>query len=736
MKMKIKYSEVKKLGFKREYSDDKVWENEYGSPYFYVTKDVKPFHLAWDVRTGEVYLHRTNKSGDLLSTVKIENLETLEVILRLIQGEQQLGIETISTTPVSTDAKAEAIEELESRINSVTLHYKNMTYGSKESAHSPKVRASYKKDAAIALKELNDLKAELAVLKQQPKSTPQSEDIEAKKADIKQRRNTSYKSIQFNYSTDEGHYGVYINVNGDKEVIEGWNEKNVFDKLKDKYDAELAALEGTGATSDVTESQDSLRNFVLNTVSEITYEPAKVIGNYFDDQVKLILENKSAVRDPERISEEAFNNMFNPKTGYINDIANRASQGEFKVFTDLVVWSEFEDAAGNTKRVAGEIDMLVVDTEGKIFIIDLKTGKFSKWTNYNKVNTIANDKKKDNTLQQVSYANLLFNQLDAVAQVGILPIQVKYNEETSFVEEAGRPTTKQLFANDDMTILQNNKSFTVPLNKEEQVFIKDENGNPVSTTAQDLMDKLIPRKTLVVPADNRTSGSDEESPATKQSEKELKVKATKEQKKLYDTYKKQIENSDIVSMDPISMEVSLAHLAEELTDEMKTELLQMIDDKISDSFTEAFESSEIMPTLNDKLILVENVFTTQTIGKKPIDVSFESGTEFTIVKTDDKAKMVTLEGIFENKKVKVMVSNAELNELFMKEDSIGLTDNISTEVDDTVDSTTIEIMNASEGNITSFKNDREAKINNKEKAKTQSSKDVLDELSKLPKCGK
>ena len=98
MKMKIKYSEVKKLGFKREYSDDKVWENEYGSPYFYVTKDVKPFHLAWDVRTGEVYLHRTNKSGDLLSTVKIENLETLEVILRLIQGEQQLGIETILTT--------------------------------------------------------------------------------------------------------------------------------------------------------------------------------------------------------------------------------------------------------------------------------------------------------------------------------------------------------------------------------------------------------------------------------------------------------------------------------------------------------------------------------------------------------------------------------------------------------------------------------------------------------------
>ena len=74
-------------------------------------------------------------------------------------------------------------------------------------------------------------------------------DIKAKKADIKQRRNTSYKSIQFNYSTDEGHYGVYINVNGDKEVIEGWNEKDVFNKLKAKYDAELDALEGETVSS-------------------------------------------------------------------------------------------------------------------------------------------------------------------------------------------------------------------------------------------------------------------------------------------------------------------------------------------------------------------------------------------------------------------------------------------------------------------------------------------------------
>jgi len=60
--------------------------------------------------------------------------------------------------------------------------------------------------------------------------------------EIEKRRNKAYKSIRFNYSTDSGYYGVYTNAKGEEEVVEGWNQDRVREKLKQKYDAEIEAL--------------------------------------------------------------------------------------------------------------------------------------------------------------------------------------------------------------------------------------------------------------------------------------------------------------------------------------------------------------------------------------------------------------------------------------------------------------------------------------------------------------
>jgi hypothetical protein len=181
--------------------------------------------------------------------------------------------------------------------------------------------------------------------------------------------------------------------------------------------------------------------------------------------------------DPERISEEAFDAMFDPDTGYLTDIAKRASKGEFKIYTDVVVWSEFPQEDGTVKRVAGEIDLLVVDTAGKLFIVDLKTGKFQKWSGYNDPNSsYAYQKKEENTRQQTAYANLLFNQINKTAGIGILPIELIYDEEKIFIETARRPITKKLFENEDMTLLEANKPFTVILSKQMAMNIKDAQG--------------------------------------------------------------------------------------------------------------------------------------------------------------------------------------------------------------------------------------------------------------------
>jgi hypothetical protein len=110
---------------------------------------------------------------NLLQGIKLEALDKVkdaELIVKDILKEE------FNQTPIDQKADIETsvpkntktnIEELESRINSATMQYKDMTYGSKESANSPKVRAYYKEEAVIALKKLNDLKAELNVLKQE-----------------------------------------------------------------------------------------------------------------------------------------------------------------------------------------------------------------------------------------------------------------------------------------------------------------------------------------------------------------------------------------------------------------------------------------------------------------------------------------------------------------------------------------------------------------------------------------
>jgi hypothetical protein len=90
-----------------------------------------------------------------------------------------------------------------------------------------------------AEKEINDeYDAKLAALK-----TPVETVTPTDTKDIDKRRNKAYGSIQFNYSTDEGYYGVYTDAQGKEEIIESWDEKAIKAILKDKYDAEVAALQ-------------------------------------------------------------------------------------------------------------------------------------------------------------------------------------------------------------------------------------------------------------------------------------------------------------------------------------------------------------------------------------------------------------------------------------------------------------------------------------------------------------
>ena len=96
--------------------------------------------------------------------------------------------------------------------------------------------------------------------------------------------------------------------------------------------------------------------------------------------------------------------------------------------------------------VAANLDysnLIVVDKKGNAFIIDIKTGSRSKWTNFNQP-TLSFDNKKyskrnEYTLQQAVYRELLKRQTGVETAIGLLPIERESDKETDQIISAKKP---------------------------------------------------------------------------------------------------------------------------------------------------------------------------------------------------------------------------------------------------------------------------------------------------------
>jgi hypothetical protein len=189
---------------------------------------------------------------------------------------------------------------------------------------------------------------------------------------------------------------------------------------------------------------DSLEE-VLRKISDVAYEESRIAGNYFDEQAKLLFSNKTPVFDETKVTKEAFDNVFGEK-GYLTKIKKRVDSGEMYILAENL--RVFDSELG----IAGEIDLLVLDNNGNVYIIDVKTGKASpKWNNF------LNGTDKDGSpsygkitrdkyfAQARAYANLLYNMTGIkTARVGVLPIEIDFEKDSSKVISAGAPTNKNL----------------------------------------------------------------------------------------------------------------------------------------------------------------------------------------------------------------------------------------------------------------------------------------------------
>ena len=240
-----------------------------------------------------------------------------------------------------------------------------------------------------------------------------------------------------------------------------------------------------------TFSDEELKNYIVNTIDENTYENKRKGGTYLDNLVKNFLDGQQIDFDESKISEEAFDSLFG-KNGFITDIRNRIDSGELWVYAkNLVVASDklIDDNDNILEPVAGEIDFIFVDKEGNKFIVDLKSADAKKWTQYRSDSGYGFNKRAENTLQQVGYANLIENTIGKKYGITILPVALEY--EGRKIAYASRPDIvldieKQPIGD------PNEKPFNVTLDSNIIIPFNEADGTVVNLTAKEIMQRIIP----------------------------------------------------------------------------------------------------------------------------------------------------------------------------------------------------------------------------------------------------
>jgi Holliday junction resolvase-like predicted endonuclease len=218
--------------------------------------------------------------------------------------------------------------------------------------------------------------------------------------------------------------------------------------------------------------------------------------------LKAYLDTETSVKpefNPDVMSKEAYDALFDEETGYLTKFKKMADAGEIYIFTkDLIVHSDnLVDAEGNKlPPTAGEIDMIIVDRKGNKFIVDLKTGKTDKWMFYNIMNSRSYEKKLENTLQQTGYANLAQNMSGEVFGIKIFPLEVAYDKNGKLIT-AGAPTNPILFTDEEVIGDEGTEPYTITLERDAVIRAK----NPVTKGYEDisianLMQRLVPNMSV------------------------------------------------------------------------------------------------------------------------------------------------------------------------------------------------------------------------------------------------
>lgn len=247
-----------------------------------------------------------------------------------------------------------------------------------------------------------------------------------------------FKLNQFNFSgKDEGKVMIKIfNELKENKDLDTKDKKKyadaiidgVFKRLNDEDKPHLKKTANRFNDRKIQAIKDGLKDDIseenfMKLIEKYAHEEANIRGNTADDIVRAYFNNETVTR-PAGIEKEPFDNLIKILENIKAGIKERK---EHIISKSLILSGEYS-VEGKDEKVAGEMDLLVIDNDGNFKIYDLKTS--DNWNYYgtqeDNVGKYGWRKKYRYTLQLSLYKKLLEDSTGIkVKELALIPIETK-----------------------------------------------------------------------------------------------------------------------------------------------------------------------------------------------------------------------------------------------------------------------------------------------------------------------
>lgn len=155
--------------------------------------------------------------------------------------------------------------------------------------------------------------------------------------------------------------------------------------------------------------------------------PATAAGDLVDSFAKAAILQE--IPDQDGFAEQSYNDL---SAGMENIKKYLASKGQKVIGVDVVVYAKVKGGDGVVRNIAGEIDLLTIDKDNKMYIYDFKTSKLPfDLKSYVKNHPKTGSSRYDEHNQQLTAYSILLEKMvgDSVGGIGIIPITLDYTTE-------------------------------------------------------------------------------------------------------------------------------------------------------------------------------------------------------------------------------------------------------------------------------------------------------------------